>query len=169
MTAPVGVTVRGTPAPQGSKKHVGHGVMVESSKKVKPWRQDVKAAFLRDDQPIASFTDGPLAVHIVFTLAKPLSAPKRRRTWPQRKPDLDKLIRSTLDGIGEAGIWRDDAQVVELTAVKAYPGEHELALSSPGARITVRPLTPEPPCDGRSSRAGNVSCVRSDMEATSDA
>ena len=37
-------TVNGLPAPQGSHKHVGGGRMVESSKKVKPWRQDVKAA-----------------------------------------------------------------------------------------------------------------------------
>ena len=36
--------VYGTPAPQGSKRHVGRGVMVESSKKVAPWRQDVVAA-----------------------------------------------------------------------------------------------------------------------------
>lgn len=33
----IGFHVIGLPAPQGSKKHVGHGVMVESSKKVKPW------------------------------------------------------------------------------------------------------------------------------------
>ena len=37
-------TVRGIPGAQGSKRHVGHGVMIESSKKVKPWRSDVKAA-----------------------------------------------------------------------------------------------------------------------------
>jgi Holliday junction resolvase RusA-like endonuclease len=41
---PLVITVFGQPAPQGSKRHVGHGVMVESSKKVKPWRQDVVAA-----------------------------------------------------------------------------------------------------------------------------
>ena len=36
--------VNGTPGAQGSKRHVGHGVMIESSKKVKPWRTDVKTA-----------------------------------------------------------------------------------------------------------------------------
>ena len=46
-SAPV-ITIRvyGTPAPQGSKRHVGRGVMVESSKKVKPWREAVKQAAL---------------------------------------------------------------------------------------------------------------------------
>lgn len=36
--------VYGEPAPQGSKRHVGGGRMIESSAKVKPWRQDVVAA-----------------------------------------------------------------------------------------------------------------------------
>ena len=36
--------VLGTPAPQGSKRHVGGGRMVESSKLVGPWREAVKAA-----------------------------------------------------------------------------------------------------------------------------
>lgn len=36
----------GTPAPQGSKRHVGRGVMIESSKNLKPWREAVKYAAL---------------------------------------------------------------------------------------------------------------------------
>jgi crossover junction endodeoxyribonuclease RusA len=40
----VAFTVRGLPAPQGSKRHVGGGRMVESSANVKPWRADVRAA-----------------------------------------------------------------------------------------------------------------------------
>lgn len=31
-------TVLGVPAPQGSKRHVGRGVLVESSKALGPWR-----------------------------------------------------------------------------------------------------------------------------------
>ena len=34
----VSFNVIGIPGAQGSKRHVGNGVMVESSKKVKPWR-----------------------------------------------------------------------------------------------------------------------------------
>jgi hypothetical protein len=37
-------TVYELPAPQGSKRHVGNGRMIESSTKVKPWRQAVIAA-----------------------------------------------------------------------------------------------------------------------------
>jgi len=39
-------TVWGIAAPQGSKRHVGNGVMLESSDRVRPWRQDVRFAAL---------------------------------------------------------------------------------------------------------------------------
>nr|WP_307936983.1 RusA family crossover junction endodeoxyribonuclease [Salinispora arenicola] len=133
----------GRPAPQGSKRHVGKGVMIESSKAVKPWRDDVKAAaeHVIRGHPHWRPLDEPLAVSMVFTLPKPASAPKRRRTWPMRLPDLSKLIRSTEDALTDAGIWRDDARVVECAARKVYPGEDQSALTSPGVVIRVRPLT----------------------------
>lgn len=130
-------TVYGAPAPQGSKRALGRGVMVESSAAVAPWRADVRAAAFaaHPGPPMA----GPLSITIVFTLAKPKSAPKRRRTWPDRRPDIDKLIRSTLDALTSAGIWCDDAQVVRLYAEKAYAGDPG-ALDRPGAAVTVVPL-----------------------------
>ena len=36
--------VEGIPASQGSKRHVGRGILIESSKRVKPWRSDVRIA-----------------------------------------------------------------------------------------------------------------------------
>lgn len=149
--------VFGSPAPQGSKKFVGttktgRGLMVESSKKVKPWRMDVKAAAekARDENASAMPLDGPLSVSMVFTLPKPASAPKRRQTWPDRKPDLSKLARSTEDALSDAGFWTDDARVVEYSRLaKVFAGEDPQALSAPGVRITVRrvearqPMPPE--------------------------
>lgn len=134
--------IYGMPAPQGSKRFVGRakngrGIMVESSKKVKPWRQDVKAAAeaVRNG---ADPLDGPLRVTMVFTLPKPKSAPKRRRTWPMRTPDLSKLARSTEDALTDAGLWVDDSRVVEYGFLaKRYPGEGTMALEAPGAVIVV--------------------------------
>lgn len=135
------ITVYGTPAPQGSKKFVGmvngHGMMVESSKKVKPWRQDVKAAAI-EARAGAAPIDGPIVVRMVFTMPKPLSAPKRKRSYPDKKPDLSKLARSTEDALTEAGIWRDDARVIGYQRLaKVFPGEDPEALDAPGVRITV--------------------------------
>lgn len=134
------IIVFGHPAPQGSKAfkgiHGGHAVLAESSKAVKPWRMDVKHAAIEahgGNPPM----DGPLCVRMVFTLRKPASAPKKRRTWPDRKPDLSKLVRSTEDALTDAGVIADDARIVELTAAKRFPGEDLDAMHIPGVRITI--------------------------------
>lgn len=131
------IVVRGLPAPQGSKRHVGNGVMIESSKKVKPWRQDVVAAAIQSRNGAAPL-DGPLRARIVFTLPKPKSSPKRKRTYADRKPDLSKLLRSTEDALVTAGVISDDARIVEFDRLaKVYPNEDPDALDSPGAVIHV--------------------------------
>lgn len=132
------IVVYGMPAPQGSKRHVGKGILVESSKKVKPWRQDVKAAALaaRDGAPPI---DGPVCLRVVFTLPKPKSAPKTKRTYPDRKPDIDKLLRSTLDALTEAGVFTDDARVVRVVMTKTFPNEEVHSLDVPGAVIYIEP------------------------------
>lgn len=130
------ITVYGMPGAQGSKRHVGRGVMIEMSKKVAPWRQDVVAACKASTCFV--MTEGPLQVSLTFTLIKPKSAPKKRIIYPDRTPDVDKLCRSTLDALKTAGAIEDDARVVELTAAKRYPNEGRDALSSPGCVIHIR-------------------------------
>lgn len=145
------MVVHGWPAPQGSKKHVGRGVMVESSKRVKPWREAVKYAALEAlhaQQPYnpPQPADGPLDVHIAYLLARPKShyrtavgkehllrdsAPSR----PATRPDVDKLTRSTLDALQDAGVYRNDGQIVSLNTHKHFADGQP-----PGARITVRSL-----------------------------
>lgn len=153
------ITVYGVPGPQGSKRHVGNGVMVESSKKVKPWREDVRAAAIdamalftepfNDDQIRAAFDrldKQPLTVRIIFTLPRPKGHYGTGRNthhvkdsapcYPAVKPDLDKLIRSTLDALGSAGVYGDDSQIVRVVAEKVYAGE-DGALDRPGAHIRI--------------------------------
>lgn len=152
------ITVYGLPAPQGSKRHVGRGVMVESSAAVRPWRADVRAAAeqivlhegpdglraLAPGYPL----DGPLVASMVFTFTRPKghyrtgrnahllrdSAPAR----PHGTPDLSKLVRSTEDALTSAGLWKDDARVVEYARLaKVWAGEDPDALASPGAVIRI--------------------------------
>jgi Holliday junction resolvase RusA-like endonuclease len=147
------VTVLGAPAPQGSKRHVGGGVMIESSKKVKPWRQDVKASALQamadidDWQPL----DGPLAASMTFAVRhKPSSKPSwwapgvrwsKTLMWrPGSMPDLSKLLRATEDALTDAGVWKDDARVVEYRRLaKYYVGDQaeDVLASGPGCVIRV--------------------------------
>lgn len=157
--AEVVITVYGTPAPQGSKRHVGNGVMVESSKAVKPWREAVKWAVLdalhahleppslggAGLDPLAA----PFEVDIRFYFQRPKghygtgknavfvkdSAPAR----PKGKPDVDKCARACLDALTDAGMWDDDSQVVTLLASKHYANPAAGLL--PGAVIVVREVT----------------------------
>lgn len=123
----------GLPGPQGSKrplgKRGGRQIMVESSKKVAPWREAVKWAAIETRQKIA----GPVSVVMVFTLPRPKSASKRKPLVPATRPDLSKLIRSTEDALTDACVWEDDARVVQVTAIKTYPRDPELSLEAAGA------------------------------------
>ena len=138
------IRVFGEPAPQGSKRHVGHGIMVESSKKVKPWREAVKYATLVTQPDENTPLNGPVSVTIWFYLRRPQghfgtgrnigqlrsSAPK----YPAVRPDIDKLARSTLDALGDANVFTDDSRVVMLTTFKRYATN----LDPSGAHIFVK-------------------------------
>jgi Holliday junction resolvase RusA-like endonuclease len=141
------LVVYGTPGPQGSKKAVGTRmaqsgrrvpILVESSAKVKPWREAVAYA-AAECTPL----DGPLAVSMAFTLQPPKRMPKGR-TFPTCYPDISKLLRSTEDALtGRA--WKDDAQVVEYRDTgKYYPLNHLLALDEPGVLIRIWKIGEDP-------------------------
>ena len=116
--------------------------MVESSAKVKPWREAVKWAALEVLGGASPFV-GPLDVEATFYLPRPRSHYRTGKnahelrdgapSYVSKRPDLDKILRSTFDALGEAGVWLDDAQVAVLTAVKCYADRRP-----PGAVITVR-------------------------------
>ena len=132
------VRVVGLPAPQGSKKafvnrRTGRAVVVDDNKpRLRTWRDDVKNAALdarSDEQSWTPYIDA-LEVDITFLMPRPRghyrtgrnahllrdSAPGR----PTTKPDVDKLLRGCLDALKDAGIYRDDAQVVDLAGRKIY-------------------------------------------------
>lgn len=148
--------VTGTPAPQGSKRAFvvnGHAVMAESSKKVKPWRQDVTAAALNAMASVPGFQPyaGPVSVRVVFWISRPgyhfRSGARSRELKPtapryvDKKPDGDKLLRATLDALTSSGVFRDDAQVAILTGVKEY------ADGPTGARIEIASLARDASAD----------------------
>jgi Holliday junction resolvase RusA-like endonuclease len=113
--------IAGEPAPQGSKTGRvvnGRVVMWESSVKVKPWRAAVtlitKQAMLK--QEWETITD-PIELCLSFYLPRPKTV---KREFPSVKPDLDKLIRSTCDGLKTGGLYTDDALIIAITATKQY-------------------------------------------------
>ena len=132
------IFIPGNPAPQGSKRHIGNGRMIESSKRVAPWRSDVRSA-LYDAHGGRPMMQGAVAVEMEFILYRPMSAPKKRTPPAMKKPDIDKLTRAILDAVTSAGVWRDDSQVVELNAQKRLAGLDE----PPGCWLQIDDLSPK--------------------------
>lgn len=125
------VFVPGKPAPQGSKRAVGRGRMIESSKFVGPWRDRV-AYLAMQQHPVPIERTVPVELRLDFVMPRPSSAPKRSTPPAIRMPDLDKLIRAVGDAL--TGIaWADDAQVVGIRATKRLAELDE----GPGCRIRV--------------------------------
>ena len=140
------IRVNGLPAPQGSKRHLGRGILVESSKRAKPWRQDVKLD--SRDQYKGETLTGPVFIEITFWLPRPQSHYRTGKYAGQLKPnapvystsaqggDIDKLVRCTLDGLSAkcgGTVIADDSLVVGLICEKRYVTSQE----GVGATISV--------------------------------
>lgn len=123
--------VSGVPATQGSKTayvRSGRAVMVESNKRLPEWRLAVstaaKQALLDADQ-----LTGPIKLVATFYLPRPIKP--KWANYPASKPDLDKLLRAINDGCSGI-LFKDDAQIVEITARKLWAGLDE---PEPGCHI----------------------------------
>lgn len=117
QTKAIEFTVLGTPRPQGSKRHVGHGIMVEMSKHLKPWRQEISGTALALGAGMFG-PHVPLELTLNFYFTKPKSAKRRAMTT---RPDSSKLLRAVEDAL--TGIlYADDAQIVETHIRKHYGG-----------------------------------------------
>jgi Holliday junction resolvase RusA-like endonuclease len=136
------IEVFGLPAPQGSKRVFNGRVVEASAKTLKPWRKAVSVAC--HNLQLDELLTGPVKVEVRIFLPRPKTVTIKKRFLPIVPPDVDKLCRSILDGIGQniAGdtskdshVWVDDSQVVELHAYKFYADERQ-----PGCTIIITPL-----------------------------
>lgn len=136
------VTVFGRPITQGSKTRTRWGMRDDNGDRLRPWREAVKTAAL-DAMEGRTRLEGPVSLSVTFTFDLPKSAPKTRRVWPitRSSGDLDKLVRAAGDALTDAGVWRDDSQVVRLAAEKVHVGDPG-SLHIPGACVTVREVGP---------------------------
>lgn len=133
----ISLRVYGNPAPQGSKRVFNGRVVEAAGEKLKKWRKEIAAecAAVRKEHPDVFFTDA-VVVEVEFYLPRPSSVSYKKRPHPIVPPDLDKLCRGLLDGIGQSEvIWGDDSQVVSLIASKYYADIHAI-----GAKVTITGL-----------------------------
>ena len=137
MAASITFVVEGmAAAPQGSKRHVGRGKMIESCKTVEPWRYLVSQAAIATGVPMLR---GPVTMSAVFLFNRPAghfrkdgslkpSAPVHMAV----RPDISKLLRSTEDALSKL-LYEDDSRIVSTSAMKRYCTGTE----RPGAVITL--------------------------------
>jgi len=132
--------VEGRPSPQGSKSPGRGGRFYEASKYLPAWRSAVSLAAkhemmrLEMGEPIAE----PLQLEVTFFIQKPKSS--KWALYPAGTPDLSKLIRGVEDALTHAGLWADDALVVNVLARKRWTGVTSDTYPVPGCRITVTKL-----------------------------
>lgn len=134
--------VPGTPAPQGSKRHIGGGRMIEMSPHVGAWRERIAITAHNTMQQLGrTLMPGPVAIYIDLVLPRPKATPKSYTPPAIKRPDVDKLARACLDAI-TGTVVADDAQIVDLHATKRLAAIGE----PPGAMLEIieLPLRPAP-------------------------
>ena len=120
------ITVEGIEAaPQGSKTYMGKGRMIESCKRVRPFRDAVR---VEANKVVEELISEPVHIEISFWFNRPKSHLNSKGELKPSEPkyptkinigDIDKLCRSTLDALTLSAI-SDDSQVVSLQARKYY-------------------------------------------------
>lgn len=114
--------------PKGAKRPI----VTSANRGLKPYRR--QAATLLAAVAPASPIAGPVEVQAVFRFARAPSHLKKDGTprssapaYPgHREGDVDKLCRSLLDALTDAGWIEDDRQVVRLHAAKVYGDTDEV-------------------------------------------
>lgn len=127
--------VAGLPSAQGSKTAVTVGgkarVIDKNPKSLKAWRDAVEKAARAAVPPEGGYGPHiPVHVQMVFRMPRGKTV---KRGLPTTAPDLDKILRSTNDAMTKAGVFHDDAQIVESAERKRYALPHE----TPGVRVRV--------------------------------
>lgn len=139
------IRVVGEPKPKGSvtAMRVGNRTVYVAGSPTKrgremynDWKYAVEfaAAEVAKTQPYWPTVD-PVEVNIDFRLHRGKTV---RRIMHTVHPDLDKLARAVLDPLTSI-VWKDDAQVVILTATKRYVRDGEQS----GATIYITTLGAE--------------------------
>lgn len=114
------------PRPQGSKRHFGRGIMVESSKHIKDWRAFArfKAESAMQDKQLIDKPEA-VCVGVMYTFERPQSHFLKaglRFSSPNLHigtPDVDKLQRALFDSMTGL-VFKDDSQISKVIAFKMY-------------------------------------------------
>lgn len=145
------IRVAGRPAPQGSKKRGTAGQLRESSPYLPAWRRAVvigaRRALLDAGIRPAELPLFPLGVPVLVERCVFIVTDRQCRgeatDEPIGEPDIDKLLRATLDALGgarkeTARVFADDSQVTAINGLrKTRPIPGVPGYEAPGALIII--------------------------------
>jgi len=125
------------PVPKGRPRFSKIGGFMRSytPKKTSDYETEVRtqAQAVMTREPLET----PVAVYLYFRLPIPRSHSKKRQEAclngserPTKKPDIDNLAKSVLDGLNGV-VWHDDSQIVSLHLTKVYA-------RNPGIDLLIR-------------------------------
>lgn len=138
MTFMVHFSVKGDPVGKGRPRfrRAGNFVQTYTDAKTAGWEKEVAqtaARVMKDQEPLKT----PVAVYLYFGLGIPKSYSKKRTTacldgleGHTKRPDLDNLCKSVLDGMNGV-VFEDDNQIVSLHAKKVWS-------TDPGVEVLVK-------------------------------
>ena len=130
---------KGQPRPRAFARKMGsvHVARFYDSDVADEWKRAVQIVVL--DAAIVQkwpLTIGPVAISMCFSLPRPKSHFGAKGLKPSApvhhsgKPDADNLAKLVMDQITKSGkVWRDDSQVVSLTAHKLWASGNESGCS----------------------------------------
>lgn len=150
-------TVYGVAQPKGNMRAfqprgMKFPIVTETNRNVRSWSQLVAegAGNELSKQPDPRVITDPVRVTAEFHLPRPKKYQRRGLVVAHCKaPDLDKLVRAVLDALS-AVVFDDDAQVVELLAIKRYADVDRVphvtirVEATPGTRTIEAPAPPLP-------------------------
>jgi Holliday junction resolvase RusA-like endonuclease len=99
------------PRPKGRPRFWNGRVLTDKS--TRQWEREFSrlASTHRPQTPLA----GALKIKLLFQMPRPKTV---KREHPCIRPDLDNFTKAAMDGL--SAFWRDDCQIVQLTATKRY-------------------------------------------------
>jgi Holliday junction resolvase RusA-like endonuclease len=147
--------VEGEPRPQPRQRH-SIAANNKALKLVRVWKQQIEKAVCHalqrrwppEKSAATHFAQGtPLAVSVEFRQSR--RAVDKHAEAPMRAcyGDADNLLKSTWDACTDAGLWNDDAQIVEWEGSRMFADDR-----GPGAWITVQDIKIWSPSDDEGER-----------------
>lgn len=119
------------PIPKGrprARKCSNH-IQIFTPQKTKEFEKAIAEYYKQSTKGFQFDKDQPIIVNLVFGMPIPKSAPKVKQVnmckgniKHTKKPDIDNLVKSVLDGLNGVA-WEDDSQIVRLSASKEYSSE----------------------------------------------